>query len=138
MTKIFLKKYWIILISACCISTGTQAFLDYLKLAKRSEAFTLTPIEHWEIDTTKKNKHFNTATLNRQLQEKYLLAKCQRNEWYNGKPRLIDAWPDKKDAQSDFIAWDGFKALKQYSNTKYYSEVLNECGYFNTYIQKAH
>jgi len=68
----------------------------------------------------------------------YLLAKCQRNEWYNEKPNLIAAWPDKKEAQFDFIAWDGFKALKQYANTKYYNEVLKECGYFSTYIKKGH
>ncbi|HEY4291000.1 MAG TPA: hypothetical protein VGN00_28055 [Puia sp.] len=68
----------------------------------------------------------------------YLLAKCQRNEWYNRTAGIRNPWADKKEDQPDFIAWDGFKALKQYSSTKYYSEVLKECGYFNTYIQKAH
>jgi hypothetical protein len=68
----------------------------------------------------------------------YLLAKCQRNEWYNKVADSRNPWAEKKESQPDFIAWDGFKALKQYANTKYYSEVLKECGYFSTYIQKAH
>jgi hypothetical protein len=68
----------------------------------------------------------------------YQLAKCQRNEWYNGLADIRNPWTEKKENQPDFIAWDGFKALKQYATTKYYSEVLKECGYFNTYIKKAH
>jgi len=66
----------------------------------------------------------------------YLLAKCQRNEWYNANAHLRDPWLDKNGAKPDFIAWDGFKALKQYANTKYYNEVLKECGYFKTYTAK--
>ena len=68
----------------------------------------------------------------------YLLAKCQRNEWYNRIADTRNPWAENKEGQPDFIAWDGFKSLKQYANTKYYSEVLKECGYFSTYIQKAH
>jgi hypothetical protein len=68
----------------------------------------------------------------------YLLAKCQRNEWYNGIADIRNPWAEKKESQPDFIAWDGFKALKQYANSKYYNEVLKECGYFKTYLQKAH
>ncbi len=68
----------------------------------------------------------------------YLLAKCQRNQWYNDSKNLHEFTLLKDDGKPDFIAWDGFKALKQYNNTKYYSEVLKECGYFNTYIKKAH
>ena len=65
----------------------------------------------------------------------YLLAKCQRNEWYN---RQIYSKNDYAYAYEGpaFIAFDGFKALKQYPNTQYYREVLKECGYFRTYIQK--
>ena len=55
-----------------------------------------------------------------------------------GTANIRNAWAKKDENQPDFIAWDGFKALKQNANTKYYSEVLKECGYFNTYIQKAH
>ncbi|NJO87678.1 MAG: hypothetical protein HC831_00970 [Chloroflexia bacterium] len=52
----------------------------------------------------------------------YLLAKCERNEYY------------KNTGNDDFLAWDGFKKLKtKYSNTKYYKEVIKECGYFEKY-----
>jgi len=61
----------------------------------------------------------------------YMLAKCQRNQWYNES--------EGKNATAkeiDFIAWDGFKALKQYSSTQYYKDVIKECGYFKTYSGK--
>jgi hypothetical protein len=63
----------------------------------------------------------------------YLLAKCQRNEWYNKNVFSKDEYDYNGPA---FIAFDGFIALKQYPNTNYYKEVLKECGYFRTYIQK--
>jgi hypothetical protein len=64
----------------------------------------------------------------------YLLAKCQRNEWYN---QAVYAHENNRfeEHTPDFIAWDGFKALKQYANTKYYNEALKECGYFKTYTK---
>jgi hypothetical protein len=65
----------------------------------------------------------------------YLLAKCQRNDWYNRNifDKQIDAAIYEGPA---FTAFDGFKARKQYSNTNYYKEVLKECGYFHTYSLK--
>ncbi len=77
------------------------------------------------------------ATDEQRAKCQYLLAKCQRNTWYN------KTWyNDSKNEWSasngpDFLAWDGFKNLKQYSGTQYYKEVLKECGYFQTYIQKG-
>lgn len=67
----------------------------------------------------------------------YMLAKCQRNEWYNQT-----IYDDRKNQYGrnehhpDFIAWEGFKALSQYSNTQYYKDLIKECGYFRTYIKK--
>lgn len=53
----------------------------------------------------------------------YLLTKIERNEFYHSKQFV----PDKV----DFITFKGYKNLMQnYSNTKYYQEVINECGYF--------
>jgi hypothetical protein len=69
----------------------------------------------------------------------YLLAKCQRNEWFNRTFYSSETGRfSGNERKADFNAWAGFKALKQYSNTKYYGEVLKECGYFNTYIKKTH
>lgn len=62
----------------------------------------------------------------------YLLLKCQRNELYN---KLYD--------NPDYNSWDyadvpaiNFAALLPYRNTKYYQDVISECGYFRTYVSK--
>ena len=36
----------------------------------------------------------------------------------------------------DLRAIDNFDSLKQYSDTRYYQEVLRECGYFRTYLKQ--
>jgi hypothetical protein len=65
----------------------------------------------------------------------YMLAKCERNQWYNGTV-YNDEDNEYNRNGPDFKAWTGFKALKQYSNTQYYKDVIKECGYFRTYIEK--
>lgn len=66
---------------------------------------------------------------------RYMLAKCERNEWYNVK---VYSNSDNEYGYNgpDFKAWENFKALQQYSNTQYYKDVIKECGYFRTYINK--
>jgi hypothetical protein len=57
----------------------------------------------------------------------YMMAKCERNEKFHGDP------------ENESLAWEGFKQLKtKYANTKYYKEVINECGYFNIYLSRGH
>ncbi len=56
----------------------------------------------------------------------YMLSKCERNEWYN----------NSGNKNVDFIAFKNFTELKKYSNTKYYKDVINECGYFKKYCGK--
>ncbi|WP_281324362.1 hypothetical protein [Flavobacterium sp. IMCC34518] len=80
------------------------------------------------------------ATKNNEQKAKtqYLLAKCERNDYYNKKYYSLNlsTW-DIQDDQTNFIAWQGFKNLKEnYSKTKYYKEIINECGYFKTYARK--
>jgi hypothetical protein len=80
------------------------------------------------------------ATKNNEQKAKtqYLLAKCERNDYYNKKYYSLNlsTW-DIQDDQTNFIAWQGFKNLKaNYSKTKYYQEIINECGYFKTYARK--
>jgi hypothetical protein len=54
----------------------------------------------------------------------FLLTKIERNKFY-----LSDKFVPYK---IDFITFKGYKTLIQnYSNTKYYQEVINECGYFS-------
>ncbi|HKO78408.1 MAG TPA: hypothetical protein VJU52_14425 [Flavobacterium sp.] len=68
----------------------------------------------------------------------YMLAKCERNDYYNKKYYSLNlsTW-DIQDDKTNFLAWQGFKNIKaNYSKTKYYKEIINECGYFKTYVQK--
>ena len=60
----------------------------------------------------------------------WMCAKCELNIAYetNGLPLI------KQDVYADFIVGDYFKLLrKSYSNTKYYKQIIQECGYFCTY-----
>ena len=63
----------------------------------------------------------------------YLLAKCERNEWYN--THLYYKTEDYSSGEDmvDIKAITQFKALQSYSNTSYYKEVIKECGYFRMY-----
>ena len=64
----------------------------------------------------------------------YMLAKCERNEYYNKKYYAITDWWQIEDDKVNFLAWSGFKNLKnKYSKTQYYQDVIAECGYFKTY-----
>jgi hypothetical protein len=84
-------------------------------------------------------KAFASAKNNEQkAKTQYMIAKCERNEYYNKKYYSLNlsTW-DIQDDQTNFVAWQGFKNLKaNYSKTKYYKEIINECGYFKTYVQK--
>ncbi len=78
-------------------------------------------------------KAFNAAA-NAEQKAKcvYMMAKCERNAFYTKEYHSKnDFWGEPEVA---FQAWNGFKKLKtEYSNTRYYKEVINECGYFSKY-----
>lgn len=68
----------------------------------------------------------------------YLISKCERNDYYNKKYNALKSYWEIQDDKVNFIAWNSFKALrKDYSDTKYYQDVIAECGYFNTYINQS-
>ena len=77
------------------------------------------------------------AAVNQEQKAKceYMLAKCERNEYYNKKYNTtIYVWGIEEN-RINFLAWNGFKNLKNnYSSTKFYQEVIAECGYFNTFV----
>lgn len=83
-------------------------------------------------------KRFEAATTKEQKAKcVYLLSKCERNEYYNKKYNEVNSWWEVQDDKVNFIAWPGFKTLrKEYSDTKYYQDVIAECGYFNTYVNQ--
>jgi len=57
----------------------------------------------------------------------YLLSKCELVHFYN---------EDHGTTSSDFIVGEYFPKLKQFEKTEFFDQVLNECGYFNTYYTK--
>jgi hypothetical protein len=82
------------------------------------------------------NKALLAATTDEQKAKcHYMLAKCERNDYYNKKYDAVKNYWEIESDKIDFLAWSGFKVLKNnYSKTKFYQETLNECGYFNTFI----
>lgn len=91
-------------------------------------------------DVSKKyyQKAFEAATTKEQKAKCiYLISKCERNQYYNNKYNKVNSWWEIEDDKINFIAWNGFKTLKkEYSDTKYYQDVIAECGYFNTYVNQ--
>lgn len=56
----------------------------------------------------------------------FMAAKCEQNKFFLNIP---------KGYKGDFKSGIYFTSLKkEYSSTKYYSEIIKECGYFKTYI----
>ncbi|KAF2341214.1 hypothetical protein [Flavobacterium tistrianum] len=83
-------------------------------------------------------KAFEAAT-NKEQKAKclYLISKCERNDYYNKKYNAVNSYWEIQDDKVNFIAWNSFKALrKDYSDTKYYQDVIAECGYFRTYTNQ--
>jgi len=84
-------------------------------------------------------KAFAAAKNNEQKAKmQYMIAKCERNDYYNKKYYSLNLsiW-EIEDDKTNFIAWQAFKNIKaNYSKTKYYKEIINECGDFKTYVQK--
>ena len=55
----------------------------------------------------------------------FMLARCEQNEFFLHVPEGY---------QGDFKAGQYFRNLKSdYADTKYYQEILKECGYFRTF-----
>jgi hypothetical protein len=56
----------------------------------------------------------------------FMAAKCEQNTFFCNKP---------KDYKGDFKSGKYFTMLKTgFSSTQYYKEIINECGYFKTYL----
>ena len=73
------------------------------------------------------------TTLEQKAKCVYMLAKCDRNDFYTNRYHAKQDFYGDTDV--DFKAWDGFKKLKgEYANTSYYKEVIKECGYFRKYL----
>lgn len=57
----------------------------------------------------------------------FMAAKCEQNTFFCNIP---------KDYKGDFKSGEYFRELKKnFSNTKYYQEIINECGYFKLFAE---
>jgi hypothetical protein len=100
--------------------------------------FYQSPIMAEVTDQSIAEKYYLLAKANAQTNEQrarctFMAAKCERNEYYNHYTA------DNKNSSLDEApvptAGKYFADLKDhYSNTKYYQEVLQECGYFKSYV----
>lgn len=84
------------------------------------------------FETTFSTKYYRSATeLASNKEEKakayFLLSKCELANYQYGENTRENV---------DFIAQDGFEALKAMEDTKFRRMVLQECGYFRTYYSK--
>ena len=64
----------------------------------------------------------------------FMLAKIERNNYYSKNYMDLKSF-NKMKSSKIFSDWSSFKSLKEnYSDTKYYQEVIKECGDFRTYL----
>ena len=68
----------------------------------------------------------------------FMLSKCERNTYYNveyDKPGETTVFSGLDNDSSLIPDWSHFKVLNtRFSGTKYYAEVLKECGDFKSYV----
>ena len=93
---------------------------------------------YYSMDNTKAPENDNSLALKYYLLAKdhavdkefkakctFMAAKCEQNEWFLNK---------SKDSKDDFRSGKYFTILKnEYASTKYYAEIIKECGYFKTF-----
>ncbi|MDR0229239.1 MAG: hypothetical protein LBI72_09270 [Flavobacteriaceae bacterium] len=83
-------------------------------------------------------KYYNIAkeaatTKEQKAKIAYLSAKLERNEFY--RDQYFGSGNYWGYDQVMFKKWNGFKELAtQYNDTKYYQDVIRECGYFRKYL----
>ena len=92
------------------------------------------------LNMTPAKKYYNLALKNAATDEQkakcyFMLAKCERNDWYKENFYADSEYSSYKNNLPDFKIWPSFNELKKYIDTKYAKEVIKECGYFRTYIQ---
>ena len=67
----------------------------------------------------------------------YLLSKCERNLYYTNRYYSDGDFAEVNYQDTIYYSWNSFLTLKnEYSNTKYFNDVINECGYFKSYMSQ--
>lgn len=66
----------------------------------------------------------------------YMFAKVERNDFYSSEYYIPNEYFYPFGSYVSFKKWKGFEELKNnYSDTQYYQEVINECGYFKKFLE---
>lgn len=98
-------------------------YSDHSGFLKKTSFFDCSePLKYYQLaaDLTR-NKEFKAKCI-------WMMAKCEHNNFLN---------EEHPDYTGDFKAGKYFAQFKNMSNTNYYKEVINECGYFKTYINTS-
>ena len=97
--------------------------------------------EHWDVLLNMKQakKYYLLAKEHASNDEQrakitYLLAKVERNEYYNKNFFCKEEYTRESLDTGLHYRWDAFEELRRYAHTKYYQEVIAECGYFRKFV----
>jgi hypothetical protein len=136
------------------VNKKTTAFITYLSLAKKSEAFSVNNLEYaWDYESKKKNTSYNATPLNNKLQQEFTQAKeaflkqrywfqLERSYFFNeGLQSAIDLFENNEKAfpknemyyRTMAYAAGAYYKLKNYSKANYYySKVFDGCNTLKT------
>lgn len=94
----------------------------------------------WLLNSTIARDYYQralSASSNREQMARcyYFIAKCERNDFYTRVHHSGNSSDYPYEGEVAFLEWDGFKKLRyEFSGTRFYREVIQECGYFSTYL----
>lgn len=96
----------------------------------------------WLLNSSIANAYYkNALQVARNNEQKalcvYMMTKCERNNYYTERYYEDGFIRDSYNQDTNYLAWNGFVKLKnEYSHTSFYKQVLQECGYFKSYLSK--
>lgn len=96
----------------------------------------------WLLNSSIANAYYkNALQVARNNEQKalcvYMMTKCERNNFYTERYYEDGFLRDSYNQDTNYLAWKGFVKLKnEYSHTSFYKQVIQECGYFKSYLSK--
>jgi hypothetical protein len=96
----------------------------------------------WFLNSSIANSYYSKAVQVAKNNEQkalcvYLMSKCERNTFHTERYYEDGFFRSFHNQDTNYLAWNGFIKLKnEYSNTSFYQQVIQECGYFKSYLSK--
>jgi hypothetical protein len=96
----------------------------------------------WFLNSSIANSYYSNAVQVAKNNEQkalcvYLMSKCERNTFHTERYYEDGFFRSFHNQDTNYLAWNGFIKLKnEYSNTSFYQQVIQECGYFKSYLSK--